>query len=236
MYIIDNNIYIHPIKCGGSSFRQNLKEQRLKDIKFSAEHFTRHLMSQKYKEYKTHTVIREPLAWYKSFYSYHFQLEKSKRGRSFNKLATRLCRDGKDRVTFADFIKKSANLREELTDEGIVELILEVKRNNMLKLNYFNAIFEDYTDIEAILKMFDQSLYQFFLNSVDALGCDNIYILGQDLTKLYEDFGLDPSLQKNVKNKGFNRYKVKNVKEETKNLVRVIEKDLYEKFDFKGAK
>jgi len=235
MYIIDDNIFIHPIKCGGSSFRQNLKDHRLEDIKFSAEHFTKHLMSSKYKDYTTHTIIREPLSWYKSFYAYHFQIEKI-RGRIFNILATKLCRNEKDKVPFEDFVKKSANLRETLSDEVILKMVLNTKRKNMLKVNYFSAIFEDYTDTDGILKMFDCSLYQFFLNSVEALKCNNIYILGQDLTKLYQDFKLDPALQNKIRNKSFERYKVKNVKKETQDLIKVIEKNLYNEFNFKESK
>jgi len=247
MYILDNKIFLHAVKCGGTTIRNHLFNKREDDIKFSSEHFPIKLLPERYKEYETYTLIREPISWYESFYYYTLQLHYDPvKTRAFNPLAEILCFDNGRELKINEFIARAVDLKKFFIDypKKKEELIRSTRKRGLLKFGYFNANFTDYTDTSEIDSLLNTSCYKFFLNVVGSLEANNIFILGNDNSKLYQAFKLDIELQSVVFNKRSFQYPknriltkdVREISEKNKELIKETENKLCQRFSFKEYK
>lgn len=230
MYVVDDNVFIHVVKSGGTSIRKLLVAQRLNDIKFSSEHFPIAIIPEKYKNYKRHALVRDPVGWYKSFYAYTLQL-KSK-GESFNRLADSLVFKGKDKVSFDEFVDRAINLKAFVNTDGRLEdIINKTRKNRIMKPSYFSLVFDDYTDIEGCRSLISDTCYQTFMNFVGAYDADEYYVLEnkEDMSRLYDVFKIKNTGLSHM-NKTKNKFVVNDVSVETIEKIHKAEEYTYTKF------
>ncbi|RLA80309.1 MAG: hypothetical protein DRG78_11230 [Epsilonproteobacteria bacterium] len=228
MYILDNKIFIHIVKCGGSSIREGIYKNRRQDLKFCSEHFPIKLLNEKYKNYDKITIIREPISWYKSFYNYTIQMNKNK-GSIFNALANMLVYKDNKRLPFRDFVINATNLELFFKDRDKIKILINKIRNGKFsKSNYFNLIFDDYTDENEFVEKFSSSCYQFFINSVGGFDVDRFYHSGDDL--IYDEFNINKRKKNQTKT---SLVKDSEITEEIKNLIHKYDHKVYEHFNIK---
>ena len=233
MYIVDDKIFIHVVKCGGSAIRSSLVKHRPKDIKFTQEHLSIMDIPSEFLNYETYAILREPLSWYRSFYRYAIQLHKPEENKCFNLLAEQLVYDPVKPVSFEQFLRKALYLEDTITDKNIALMLHKLQKVMPAKPNYFKLIFKDLTNVAFARTLLTGTLYSFFIKSVGALEADNIFILNEDLEDLYGAFKLPTS------NRKINKGKVKANTDISIDLYKELlsrEAYLYDKFNFKVNK
>jgi len=218
VYIIEGKVYHHMVKCGGQSFAKNLIDQRPDDVMYLKAHMPFFNLNDKYKDYEHFGVVRDPVSWYKSVFSYHHQLRNE--GKEFNNLITKLA-DGADYAEFVrratnvgDWMNKNPNIQKEMRD-----FLLKSKRNIY---SYYTMFFPDLNDM-----FIDSSLYEWFMNLHNMYNIET-FKLGDNA--IYDKFGIKPL---KVINETKEMFKITiHETTETKQLITKADEKAYDVFKF----
>ncbi|MEA2021889.1 MAG: hypothetical protein U9N08_05385 [Candidatus Caldatribacteriota bacterium] len=159
MYVIDNKVFLHMVKCAGISVHQSAVNES-KKIDFNLRHFSPEYLPERYQELPRYAVTRNPDSWYKSFYRFFLGVEGYM---SF------MLNDLKDDgyiypIGLNEFIKRSINLKDTLikypNKARVFNNILRSQGNVHFINSYFKGSFDVYKP--ETLEQFNMSLYEWF--------------------------------------------------------------------------
>jgi hypothetical protein len=197
MYITNDKIFIHVIKCGGSTFRRLLYSQKPNIVKFGVHHFPIEMVPKRYEKYEKILLIREPISWYKSFYNYTIQLKE--KGEKFNFFADLLVyKDYENNLHYRENIRSEEEFLKYALDFqlfvkdfefSILNIFNKIKRKSLGNADYFTLLFMNYDFNNFVNEFKDvKTIYEFFIKVTGGFEADKVFFTHED--KIFDYFGL----------------------------------------------
>jgi len=156
MQVIDDYVYVHLQKSGGTSIMKMMQKQRLDDIKFLVHHLPSHATPRIYDDYKKIAMVRNPLTWYTSFYNHIIEHHTDDSNILFH---INIFMENKKIVSFNKFLERALNFKDYCNESSFIDNYKLWRKN---KSNHFMAFFiPDTTNFNP-----PDTYYQFIINGM----------------------------------------------------------------------
>ena len=218
MIIIDNRVYLHIVKTGGTSIKRAVLKHRSDDVQFEWQHGSANRIPPEFKHFEKIALVRNPYDWYKSYYDYILWKKNGKL------LAERMAmKNGYNKsngyVSFDIFLNRALNFQDFIIKYNVINDI----KKNMKKCGrlFFYSLWGDLTKTPDY-----KTFYQFHLyGAIDKE--TKVFKMEENIKDVFTKLKLE-EIKVNVSPK------MDNLTSAQKNKIFKADRMIFEEFNYNG--